>query len=157
MILRDFDTGLQTYFFKILRKDVHTGRWEKECDISDDITDKYSYSTSPLKPMTKYAFKIHSCTNLQPFGPSTEVTIITGEGVPDDPPSNVRVDNVELDSITIVWSPPIKSNGEIISYTIDTDEVGSESFQQHHVPGSTSKFQHTLLEPSTPYRCVHSR
>eukprot|EP00041_Stephanoeca_diplocostata_P028915 m.837490 g.837490 ORF g.837490 m.837490 type:complete len:600 (+) comp23461_c0_seq15:514-2313(+) len=150
----DRPQGLQTYFFRVLRKNAteKQEQWERECDKCEDITDKYTYTTKFLAPLTTYTFKVLSCTNLKPSGPSAEISITTGEGVPDDAPSDLKVDSIELDSITIVWSPPVRSNGEIISYTIDTDEVGSDSFQQHHVSGETHKFQHTLLEPSTPYR-----
>jgi hypothetical protein len=89
---------------------------------------------------------------VQPVGPcSAEVELSVG-APPADPPGRLRVTDSDLDTVTVKWDPPSAPNGVITAYTLDTDEMGAETFETHTVPPHTTSFTLRFLSPGTTHR-----
>ncbi|XP_040005516.1 neuronal cell adhesion molecule a isoform X1 [Xiphias gladius] len=82
-----------------------------------------------LQPYSLYNLFIRVLNNKGEGPPSPSQTFETPEGVPG-PPSFLNVINPSLDSLTLEWGPPMKSNGRLAGYTLkyqpvnNTNELG---------------------------------
>ncbi|XP_056224137.1 neuronal cell adhesion molecule a isoform X2 [Seriola aureovittata] len=79
-----------------------------------------------LKPYSLYSLFIR-VINYKGEGPaSPSTTFETPEGVPG-PPSFMNVINPGLDSLTVVWGPPMNNNGRLAGYTLKYQPVNITS------------------------------
>uniref|UniRef100_A0A3B4TUN2 Neuronal cell adhesion molecule a n=1 Tax=Seriola dumerili TaxID=41447 RepID=A0A3B4TUN2_SERDU len=79
-----------------------------------------------LKPYSLYSLFIR-VINYKGEGPaSPSKTFETPEGVPG-PPSFMNVINPGLDSLTVVWGPPMNNNGRLAGYTLKYQPVNITS------------------------------
>lgn len=88
---------------------------------------------------------------IQPVGPSVEVELRVG-APPSDAPANLRLVDTDLDTLTVAWDPPSTPNGALTAYTLDTDEMGSDTFTTHNVPPHDTTFTLRFLSPGTTHR-----
>uniref|UniRef100_A0AAY4BJ51 Neural cell adhesion molecule L1 n=1 Tax=Denticeps clupeoides TaxID=299321 RepID=A0AAY4BJ51_9TELE len=70
-----------------------------------------------LKPFSEYRLSV-SVFNTRGSGPnSPQVTFRTPQGVPEKIPI-LKPTNAQRNSITLVWAPPLESNGVLIGYSL---------------------------------------
>ncbi|KAI8509927.1 hypothetical protein Bbelb_123550 [Branchiostoma belcheri] len=85
--------------------------------IPDD-SQPVQFSLSELKPFTYYTVRLSAVTS-QGEGDKTQPTgARTREAAPSDPPSDVRIYNVNVNNVTMSWTPPSQPNGIIRYYII---------------------------------------
>ncbi|XP_069012927.1 neuronal cell adhesion molecule a isoform X9 [Embiotoca jacksoni] len=79
-----------------------------------------------LQPYSVYSLFIKVLNNKGEGPPSPSKTFETPEGVPGRP-SFLNVINPSLDSLTLEWGPPMKSNGRLTGYTLKYQPVNNTS------------------------------
>ncbi|XP_036374071.1 neuronal cell adhesion molecule a isoform X12 [Megalops cyprinoides] len=82
-----------------------------------------------LHPYSLYTFNVRVFNRKGEGPPSPDQEFRTPEGVPGRP-AFLRVVNVNLDSLTLEWEPPVEHNGRLTGYTLryqpinNTNELG---------------------------------
>ncbi|XP_071358490.1 neuronal cell adhesion molecule a isoform X8 [Trachinotus anak] len=79
-----------------------------------------------LQPYSLYNLFIRVLNNKGEGPPSPSKTFETPEGVPG-PPSSLNVINQGLDSLTVVWGPPVNNNGRLAGYTLKYQPVNNSN------------------------------
>uniref|UniRef100_A0A3Q3IKJ0 Neural cell adhesion molecule L1 n=1 Tax=Monopterus albus TaxID=43700 RepID=A0A3Q3IKJ0_MONAL len=79
-----------------------------------------------LQPYSLYSVFVTVLNSKGEGLPSPSKTFETPEGVPG-PPSFLNVIHPSLDSLTLVWGPPLNHNGRLIGYTLKYQPVNSTS------------------------------
>ncbi|XP_078657764.1 receptor-type tyrosine-protein phosphatase delta-like isoform X2 [Branchiostoma floridae x Branchiostoma belcheri] len=85
--------------------------------IPDD-SQPVQFSLSELKPFTYYTVRLSAVTSQGEGGKTQPTGARTSQAAPSDPPSDVRIYNVNVNNVTMSWTPPSQPNGIIRYYII---------------------------------------
>nr|XP_020470035.1 neuronal cell adhesion molecule-like isoform X4 [Monopterus albus] len=103
---------------------------EEETDQKEQVllfSGNHSKGRLPgLQPYSLYSVFVTVLNSKGEGLPSPSKTFETPEGVPG-PPSFLNVIHPSLDSLTLVWGPPLNHNGRLIGYTLKYQPVNSTS------------------------------
>ncbi|KAM9705458.1 neuronal cell adhesion molecule a isoform 4-T4 [Menidia menidia] len=116
--------GYKVYYRRLRglhETDEQTDQQEHVLTFSGDLSEG---KLPDLQPFSIYNLFIKVLNNKGEGPPSLNNTFETPEGVPG-PPSNLNVVNHGLDSLTLEWSPPMKTNGRLAGYTLVYQTVNS--------------------------------
>ena len=80
------------------------------------------------------------------------LTFVSGEAVPGDAPSNLRITECEHDLVSIRWDPPTVPNGRIVGYTVISDKQGEGYHDEEQLAADQLEYTREYTEPSTLYR-----
>ncbi|XP_072566031.1 neuronal cell adhesion molecule-like isoform X14 [Paramormyrops kingsleyae] len=108
-----------------------------------------------LHPFSLYTFNVRVLNGKGegPAGPSQQFE--TPEGVPG-PLAFLRFTNINLDSLTLEWGPPLRRNGRLLDYTLkyqtinNTSELGQ--LVEVSLPANETNFTLPNLKYSTRYK-----
>eukprot|EP00045_Choanoeca_perplexa_P018104 m.277930 g.277930 ORF g.277930 m.277930 type:complete len:2740 (-) comp17715_c0_seq2:2905-11124(-) len=90
------------------------------------VVDNPPVVLTSLDPATVYNISVTARTD-GGLGPqSTPVSVTTTEGVPDDPPANVRAINFD-NTIEVTWVPVDEPNGALLGYRVFALAAGSDT------------------------------
>ncbi|XP_023217014.1 receptor-type tyrosine-protein phosphatase T-like isoform X3 [Centruroides sculpturatus] len=132
--------SLESSYCRKTQKVVNTN--EVKC-LDDIRKSRHCYTLTDLKGNQKYKIEI-TAYNEHIYGGSETVTTSgeTKEYVPD-PPKETEIANITEHSVDIIWSLPVRSNGQLTGYRINI--TVAESFN-NSIIGST---QEKLTNPNT--------
>ncbi|CAH1243678.1 SDK1 [Branchiostoma lanceolatum] len=114
-------------------------------NITDD-SQPVQFSLSGLEPFTSYRVRLSAVTS-QGKGNKTQPTgAQTSQAAPSDPPTDVQISDVTVNSVALSWTPPSRPNG-IIRYYIIKHEHGNDTRSE----GNHTTFVLEGLEGDTDY------
>ncbi|XP_044163802.1 receptor-type tyrosine-protein phosphatase delta-like isoform X2 [Acropora millepora] len=119
-----------------------------------NVTAPANHTTlSGLNKYTNYSITVFASTSKGGGNQSTPIVVMTDEGKPNAPPSNVTGHNVSSTSIFISWGqvPFPDQNGVILSYTVTYRVLPSGSSQTKNVTAPANQTTLTGLNEYTNY------
>ncbi|XP_066157107.1 protein sidekick isoform X3 [Euwallacea fornicatus] len=125
-------------------------RWEEEIEVVP--ASSTSHSLVFLDKYTEYRIQILAF-NPAGDGPRSQPIIVkTLQGLPG-PPINLRFTEITMNSLMVMWDPPKKRNGDIISYivTYETAEENERFSKQVKQKVSTNNLLVQNLEEEVTY------
>ncbi|XP_063049357.1 uncharacterized protein LOC134443525 [Engraulis encrasicolus] len=110
---------------------------------------KKTVTLSGLKPGTKYEIRATAVGKLGYVISSDAVTVVTAKPT-SSPPTNLRVEEVKANSITLTWSIPEQCE-PAKQYTIEYKEGNSGDWQREETKTEVYTFTLKNLEPNTTF------
>ncbi|KAJ8416364.1 hypothetical protein AAFF_G00356520 [Aldrovandia affinis] len=108
-----------------------------------------------LHPNSLYTFNVQAYNGKGPGPSSPNQQFRTPEGVPGQPAS-LKDTNINLDSLTLEWEPPLKRNGHLTGYTLKYQAVNSTGelgpLEEVPIPANVTSFTLVNLKYSTRYK-----
>ncbi|XP_041652036.1 neuronal cell adhesion molecule-like isoform X7 [Cheilinus undulatus] len=108
-----------------------------------------------LHPYSLYSFNVRIFNGRGEGPPSPTQQFETPEGVPG-PPTSLLVTNMDLDSLTLEWSPPHLHNGRITGYTLKYQPVNNSNelgpVEELALPANETSVTLSNLRHSTRYK-----
>ncbi|KAJ3594201.1 hypothetical protein NHX12_006532, partial [Muraenolepis orangiensis] len=116
-------------------------------DQPGEASSSFSYTVAGLRPWTRYQFSVRA-RNRAGHAPSAWLTVTTKQAPPSGlaPPTVAHYEG-RPGELLISWAPPLESNGMLLSYRIQRDNV---SFPFSFDPGVTG-YTDEDLAPFTAY------
>ncbi|XP_046664820.1 Down syndrome cell adhesion molecule-like protein Dscam2 isoform X1 [Homalodisca vitripennis] len=132
----------------LIQHKISKGTWQADQDTvlvpgSNTVAGVFN-----LRPATTYHLRIVAENEIGESDPSDTVTIITAEEAPSGPPTGVKVEAMDQNTLRVTWKPPEREewNGEIQGYYVgykltssdkpylfETVEFSKEEGKEHHL------------------------
>ncbi|XP_028823211.1 LOW QUALITY PROTEIN: phosphatidylinositol phosphatase PTPRQ-like [Denticeps clupeoides] len=106
------------------------------------------YVVQNLRPFTSYNFSVSAYTPVGE-GPEARTSVQTKEQVPSSV-LGVSYQNLSSTSILVFWDPPLNPNGQIIHYSVYSQNLHTQQSQQY--TSNTTSIQLTDLDKYTSYK-----
>ncbi|KAJ8966484.1 hypothetical protein NQ317_018469 [Molorchus minor] len=125
-------------------------KWEEEIEVVPASTT--SHSLVFLDKYTEYKIQILAFNPAGDGPRSQPIRVKTLQGLPSAP-VNLRFTEITMNSLVVLWDPPKKRNGDIISYIVmyETTEENERFSKQVKQKVSTTSLQVQSLEEEVTY------
>lgn len=117
----------------------------KSFSVNNNGNEESHYTFEKLEPFTKYSVKVQAATKIGWGNWSQVISAKTAESVPDSP-SEINMIKQTNSSLTISWSPPLKTNGIIKSYKVSYHPVYSLAFDIDKINPIEHVFNNTTFQ-----------
>nr|XP_018903286.1 PREDICTED: tyrosine-protein phosphatase Lar isoform X3 [Bemisia tabaci] len=137
-------TGYKVYY--TLKPEMPMSSWDSQMVDSNELT-----TISELTPHAIYTIRVQAFTSVGPGPLSDPVQVKTQQGVPSQPQDLNYTDTGET-SVTLSWTKPSHSEGNIISYELYwNDTYSNEKHHRRILNASALTYTLTNLYPNTLY------
>uniref|UniRef100_A0A8D8U9N9 Down syndrome cell adhesion molecule-like protein Dscam2 n=1 Tax=Cacopsylla melanoneura TaxID=428564 RepID=A0A8D8U9N9_9HEMI len=138
----------------IIEYKISKGTWEKDIDRVLVPGEQTLAGVFNLRPAQTYHIRIVGENEIGSSEPSDTVTILTAEEAPSGPPTHVKVEATDQNTLKVSWKPPEREewNGVIQGYYVgyketstdkpflfETVDFSKEEGKEHHLTLSSLK------------------
>ncbi|KAI5709459.1 hypothetical protein M8J75_000409 [Diaphorina citri] len=138
----------------IIEYKISKGTWEKDIDRVLVPGEQTLAGVFNLRPAQTYHIRIVAENEIGSSEPSDTVTILTAEEAPSGPPTHIKVEATDQNTLKVSWSPPERDhwNGVIQGYYVgyketstdkpflfETVDFSKEEGKEHHLTLSSLK------------------
>ncbi|XP_048864599.1 neuronal cell adhesion molecule-like isoform X4 [Brienomyrus brachyistius] len=146
--------GYKVYYWKERSLLEHTPQHEEQRILT--FNGNRTHGKLPgLHPFSLYTFNVRVLNGKGEGPASPSQQFETPEGVPG-PLAFLRFTNINLDSLTLEWSPPLQRNGHLLGYTLKYQTINNTSelgpLVEVSLPANETNFTLQNLKYSTRYK-----
>ncbi|XP_069798679.1 neurofascin-like [Narcine bancroftii] len=134
---------------------LKSGRYRSRMKVMDSPGQRPRAIVSGLQPYSMYKLQVAAVNGRGASGWSEVFAINTTEGVPGKPDS-LRIRQPDLETLTLLWTPPRFPNGIITGYTIKYHPLTGSRARRNstipRLPPDTTSYKLERADASTRYR-----
>nr|XP_046249523.1 neuronal cell adhesion molecule-like isoform X4 [Scatophagus argus] len=150
-LIRGYLKGFKVYYWR--ERSLHKHNPHQQVLT---FSGNHSHGVLPgLHPFSLYSFNVRVFNGKGEGPPSPTQQFETPEGVPGAP-TTLTVTNLDLDSLTLEWSPPHVRNGRITGYTLKYQPVNNSNelgpVEELALPANETSITLPNLKHSTRYK-----